>query len=89
MWGRMTSRGMGYMRKIERKMKQALCLSILQDEVTKLIEYYRFHPSPAIFQYDNDPKHTAKLVKQWVSMQNFDVLTWPPRSLDLNPMEHL
>ena len=89
MWGRMTSRGMGYMCKIERKMKQALCLSILQDEATKLIEYYRFHLSPTIFQYDNDPKHTTKLVRQWVSMQNFDVLTWPPRSLDLNPMEHL
>ena len=22
-------------------------------------------------------------------MQTFDVLTWPPRSLDLNPIEHV
>ena len=42
-----------------------------------------------IFQHDNDPKHIAKLVKQWLSMQNFDVLTWPPQRPYLNPMKHV
>ena len=56
----MTSRGMGYMHKIERKMKQTLYLSILQDEVMKTIERYCFISSRGIFQYDSDPKHTAK-----------------------------
>ena len=30
--------------------------------------------------HDNDPKHTTKLVKQRLSVPNFDVLTWPPQS---------
>ena len=42
-----------------------------------------------MFQHDNDPKYIAKLVKQWLSMRNFDVLTWPPQSLDLIPMVHV
>ena len=63
-WSCMTSHGMGYMRKIKGKMTQALYLSILQDEVMKTIEWYYFNPSCVIFQQDNDPKHTSKLVKQ-------------------------
>ena len=37
-WGRMTSRGMDYVCKIEGRMTQALYLTILQDGVMKTIE---------------------------------------------------
>ena len=85
----MTSRGMGYMHKIKGKMTQAIYLSILQDEVMKTIEWYRFNPSHVIFQHDNDLKQTAKLVKQWLSMIFFYLLAWPPQSLEFNPIEHV
>ena len=88
-WGCMTSSGMGYMCKIEGKMKQDLYLRILQDELMDTIKLYHFNPFHVIFQHDNDPKHTAKLVKHWLSIQNFDVLIWPPQSLDINPIEHV
>ena len=42
-----------------------------------------------IFQYDNDPKHTANLTKDWLSDNKVIVLDWPAQSLDLNPIEHL
>ena len=42
-----------------------------------------------IFQHANDPKHTTKFLKQWLSMQIFDVLTWPPQSPNLYLMEHV
>ena len=74
--------------KIEDKTKQALYLSILQDGVSRTIEWYWFNPSCVIFQHANDPKHIANLIKQWLSIQDFVVLTWPPQSHDLNPMEH-
>ena len=53
MGGCMTSSVMGYMCKIEGKITQALYLSIFQDGVMKIIEWYRFNPSCVIFQYDN------------------------------------
>ena len=59
-WGCMTSHVIWFMCKIEKKMTQALHLSILQDGVTKTIEWYRFSPSHVIFQRDNDPQHTFK-----------------------------
>jgi hypothetical protein len=88
-WGPMTSRGMHYMCKIEEKMTQALYISILQDVVMKTIEGYRFNPSCVIFQHNDDSKPIAKLVKQWLTMQDFDVLTCPPQSHDRNPAKHM
>ncbi|KAK3520060.1 hypothetical protein QTP70_011983 [Hemibagrus guttatus] len=39
---------------------------------------------------DNAPCHKAKMVQEWFDEHNkFEVLTWPPNSPDLNPIEHL
>ncbi|ORD95213.1 TCB2 [Hepatospora eriocheir] len=37
--------------------------------------------------HDNDPKHTSRLVTDWIDEKNIDVLDWPLQSLDLNPIE--
>ena len=41
------------------------------------------------FQQDNDPKHTAHILKLWLLYNVTNPLRTPPQSLDLNPIEHL
>lgn len=41
------------------------------------------------FQHDNARIHTAKIVKQWMESSLFNVLNWPVRSPDLNPVENI
>ena len=89
MWGCMTWRGPGFACKIDGGMDQTLYREILEGELLRTIKYYRLDPSRVVFQHDNDPKHTAKSVTEWLETQPFDVLLWPPQSPDLNPIEHL
>ncbi|KAJ3004777.1 hypothetical protein NUW54_g4655 [Trametes sanguinea] len=39
--------------------------------------------------HDNDLKHTAHLVQEWLEHQNLLVLPWPPSSPDLNIIENV
>ena len=44
-----------------------------------------------IFQQDNDPKHTSRLCKGYLTKKESDgvlrQMTWPPQSPDLNPIK--
>lgn len=43
----------------------------------------------AVFQQDNARPHTANVTLDFLAENNVNCLPWPPRSPDLNPIEHV
>ena len=88
-WGCMTSQGPGYITQIEGIMDKNLYKEILKTELKDTLKYYKLKKDEIIFQHDNDPKHTSKLVKNWLNDHHYEVLAWPSQSPDLNPIENI
>ncbi|CAF3441802.1 unnamed protein product [Rotaria socialis] len=42
-----------------------------------------------IFMHDNDPKHTSRLIKDWLTAKGIQTFPWSPYSPDFNPIESL
>ena len=43
----------------------------------------------ALFQQNNAAIHTPRLTKDWFKTKNIEVVDWPSKSPDLNPIENL
>lgn len=55
-----------------------------------LAPYAEDHLPPNwIFQRDNDPKHKAKGITQWLKDNYIQVLDWPSQPPSLKPVENL
>ena len=86
-WGCFLSKGVGNLVFIDDIMDKFLYLDIVRDnlrESARIMGMDQF-----IFQQDNDPKHTSKLIKWFLEENNIEIMEWPSQSLDLNPIEHV
>ncbi|GFS73230.1 transposable element Tcb2 transposase [Trichonephila clavipes] len=64
------------------------CLNILQNNLKESADKLGLG-SNFIFQQDNDPKHTAFVVKEWLLYHCRNQLNTPPQSPDLNVIENM
>ncbi|KAG2469321.1 TC1A transposase, partial [Polypterus senegalus] len=83
LWGAGTVR----LVRIKGKMTAAMYRNILDENLLQSALDHRLGRR-FIFQQDNDPKHTAKISKEWLQDNSVNVLEWPSQSPDLNLTEY-
>ncbi|CAJ0937853.1 unnamed protein product [Ranitomeya imitator] len=88
-WGCCAGDTVGDLFKIEGILNQHGYHSILQQHA--IPSSLRLVGPSFIFQQDNDPKHTSRLCKGYLTKKESNgvlrQMTWPPQSPDLNPIE--
>ncbi len=67
-------------------MNSQMYCSILKE---KMLPSLRALGRRALFQHDNDPKHTSKATVGFLKKNRVKVIQCPSMSPDLNPIEHL
>ncbi len=88
LWGCFSAAGTGRLVAIEGKMNAAKYREILDENLLQSAQDLRLGRR-FTFQQDNDPKHTAKITKEWLHNNSVTVLEWPSLSPDLNPIKHI
>lgn len=89
-WGCMSWYGLGMpLRVLQGSVNKEVYLDILKTTMLPAARSIGFPNNKFIFQEDNAPVHTAKIVQAWIKQQEFPRLSWPPQSPDMSPIETL
>lgn len=87
-WAWMCVQGPGVAWRIEGRFNSQTYVRILEDimlpSVTQLYGNNNF-----VYQQDNCPVHTAAIIREWFVNNNIELLPWPSRSPDINPIENV
>jgi DNA-binding CsgD family transcriptional regulator len=88
-WGCFSWNGGGPMYRVKDKLTGAQYRQVLKTHMAPYLRQFEIdNKCEAIFQHDNDPKHTSKVVQAYLKNKAIVVLDWPSQSPDMNPIEH-
>lgn len=87
-WGAISWQTLGPLIVLEGRVTAKDYRTILEDHLHSMVQTL-FSDGGAVFQDDNCPIHTAKLVTEWFDEHDSEVehLPWPAQSPDLNIIE--
>lgn len=88
-WGCMSGYGLGNLVLLEGIINKEKYLKLIQENIISSARAIGFPNGKFIYQEDNAPVHTAKVVQSWLQQQEFPKLQWPPQSPDMSPIETL
>jgi hypothetical protein len=88
-WGCITAKGVRQICHIDGWMMAVKYTEILAEGLLGTLANHGIPHNNFIFQQDNDPKHTARHTKAWLSAHSIQVLPWLANSPDLNIIENL
>ena len=85
-FGMISAAGTGPLVRLHDKINIIVYKEILKKHVPNLRTAIN---QPAVLMQDNDPCHTAKSVKTFLSEEDVTVMEWPVQNPDMNPIENV
>jgi transposase len=87
-WGWISAQGPGVLTHIIGRNNAEVHLHIMENIMLPSVNAV-FPQNNFIYQHDNCPIYTARIISNWMEQQGIRVLPWPSRSPDLNPIENM
>jgi hypothetical protein len=88
-WGCISINGAGVCRCYSNRMNTQLYIETMENCLKPSVDLLYENHENVIYQQDNAPCHKSRLPMAWFEENSVEVMNWPTKSPDLNPIEHI